>query len=63
MTMTKQHFQLVAEVIAEMPTFAISLRSAKRSTAIAFAERFSREFPLFDADRFLAACDVGVMND
>lgn len=56
--MTKKHFQIIAETIAAMPSFAPNLRAQKESCARAFADRLARENPRFDRARFLAACGV-----
>ena len=54
--MTKKHFELVASTIASMPVHAPSLRTAKRSAALSFADRFALEFPRFNRTFFLKAC-------
>lgn len=56
--MTKKHYIKIAAIIAAMPDHAESLRSAKSSTARAFADALKLENPRFDRDRFLAACGV-----
>lgn len=58
MKMTRQHFQMIAEVIADMPTHAPSLRTAQKSAAHAFAEKLGRTNPLFNTSRFLDACKL-----
>ena len=54
--MTKKHFQLIADIIIGMPVHAPSLRTAKRSAALSFADRFALEFPRFNRTFFLKAC-------
>ena len=56
--MTKNDFELVADVIKSMPGFAPSLRDQKASCAQAFAARLTLINPRFDRERFLKACGV-----
>lgn len=54
--MQHRHFAVIAGIIADMPTFAPSLRTAKRSIALAFADKLAPTNARFDRQRFLAAC-------
>jgi hypothetical protein len=54
--MTRQHFQFIAEVIADMPKHAPSLRAQRTSCAASFAERLGQTNPGFNKPRFLEAC-------
>jgi hypothetical protein len=54
--MTRKHFQIIAKIIASMPTFSETLRTQKRSCALAFADALPKENAQFDRLRFLAAC-------
>lgn len=54
--MTKKQFELIAAIIAFMPTHAPSLRAAKSSCANSFADRLAYEFPRFNRATFLKAC-------
>ena len=54
--MTRKHFEFIAATIAAMPSHAPSLRSAKRSCALSFADALAKENPRFDRERFLKAC-------
>lgn len=56
--MTRKDFELIADVIAKMPSFAPNLRAAKASAASAFADRLKLVNPLFDRARFMEACGV-----
>lgn len=53
-----RHFAFIADVIASMPDHAASLRTAKLSTASAFADACGRSNPRFDRARFFLACGV-----
>lgn len=53
--MTRNHYQIIADIINEMPTFNATLRTQRESTAQAFAKGLKRTNPNFDADRFLTA--------
>lgn len=54
--MTRKHFEFIAATIAAMPTHAATLRTQKRSCALAFADALAKENPRFDRERFLKAC-------
>lgn len=58
MALTKQHFELVANVVREADDLLTDLERTE------LAERFASEFqcanPLFDLDRFYDACGVEV---
>lgn len=56
--MTRKDYELIATIIAAMPTFAATLRDQKESTARQFADRLASDNPRFDRDRFLKACGV-----
>ena len=51
-----RHFAFIAATIKAMPDFAVTLRTQKRSVALAFADACARTNPKFDRNRFLAAC-------
>lgn len=55
-TMTRAHFQFIADTIAAMPDFAPTLRAQKESTARSFADALRATNPRFDREKFLAAC-------
>jgi hypothetical protein len=55
----KRHYEAIAQTIQNMPTFAASLRAQQESTASAFAEMLGQDNPLFNRERFLAACKPG----
>lgn len=57
-TLQHRHFAVIAGIIAEMPTHAATLRTAKTSVAHRFAEKLAQTNPRFDRARFLAACGV-----
>ena len=57
--MTRKQFQIIANIIAAMPTHKPSLRAQKRSCALAFANGLAKENPRFNLDKFLAACGEG----
>ena len=54
--MTRKHFEFIASTIAAMPTHAATLRTQKRSCALAFADALASQNPRFDRGRFLKAC-------
>ncbi len=56
-TMTKSHFQFIADTIAEMPDHAPTLRAQKESAARAFADKLPATNPKFDREKFLEACE------
>lgn len=56
--MQHRHFAFIASVIAEMPSHAPSLRSARQSAAGAFAQALVGSNPNFDRVRFLRACGI-----
>lgn len=51
-----RHFAFIAGVIAAMPTHAATLRTQKRSIALAFADACLGGNARFDRERFLRAC-------
>lgn len=51
-----QHFSFIAATINAMPDHAASLRTCKRSVALAFADACAGTNPKFDRRRFLLAC-------
>jgi len=53
--MTKKDFQLIADTIKGMPSHSASLRSARRSAALAFADSLAITNPRFNRERFLQA--------
>jgi hypothetical protein len=57
-TLQHRHFAFIASVIKGMPDFAPSLRTAKMSTALAFADACMASNPKFDRARFYTACGV-----
>ena len=57
-SMTQKHFQMIADVIAGMPTHAPTLRAAQKSVAHAFAEKLGCTNARFNTDRFLDACKL-----
>ena len=54
--MQHRHMAFIASVIAAMPAHAASLRTQKRSTALAFAHALAGSNPRFDHVRFMTAC-------
>ncbi len=58
MTMQRRHFELIAEIIHNMPSFAASLRTQRESCAHAFADGLRASNPSFNRARFLKACGV-----
>lgn len=54
--MQHRHFAVIAGIIADMPTHAPSLRTAKRSVALTFADKLAPTNQRFDRARFLRAC-------
>lgn len=54
-----RHFAFIAAVIEAMPDHAASLRTQKRSIALAFADACARSNPRFDRRRFMSACGMG----
>lgn len=59
-TMTKSHFQFIADTIAAMPDHAATLRAQKVSTAHQFADKLPATNPKFNREIFLAACKLPV---
>ena len=57
-TLQHRHFAVIAGIIASMPNHAPTLRTAKRSVALQFADKLADTNPRFDRARFLAACGV-----
>ena len=57
-TLQHRHFAVIAGIIADMPSHAATLRSAKRSVALAFADKLANTNSRFDRQRFLRACGV-----
>lgn len=55
-TLEHRHFAFIAATIARMPDHAASLRTQKRSCALAFAAACATTNPRFDRARFLKAC-------
>jgi hypothetical protein len=53
--MQHRHYSVIAAIIAEMPTFAPTLRTQKRSCALSFAEALAVN-PNFNRVRFMRAC-------
>lgn len=58
-TLEHRHFAFIAATIKAMPDHAPSLRTQKRSVALAFADACAGTNPRFDRRRFLAACGQG----
>jgi hypothetical protein len=57
--MTRQEWcELIARTLEAMPSHAASLRAPRIATAHAFADALAKEFPDFDATRFLVACNL-----
>ncbi len=56
--MSRKDFELIASIIRSMPTHAASLRTARDSTARAFADGLRVSNPRFDSARFLRACGI-----
>ena len=57
-TMQHRHFAFIANVIANMPDHAASLRAQKRSVASSFALALENTNPNFDRARFFNAVGV-----
>ena len=58
--MTRKHFQLIAEVIKQLPSFECEQDSdvVRHSAIVArFAEALATTNPRFDQERFAAACN------
>lgn len=53
-----RHFAVIAGIIASMPDHAATLRAAKRSVAMQFADKLAGTNPRFDRTRFLKACGM-----
>jgi len=51
-----RHFAFIAATIKAMPDHAATLRTQKRSVALAFADACAGTNPRFDRARFLRAC-------
>jgi hypothetical protein len=58
-SMQKRHFEYIAQIIANMPDHAPSLRTQKESTARAFADACAATNSKFDYAHFLRACGIG----
>lgn len=54
--MQHRHFAVIAGIIADMSSHAPSLRTAKRSVALTFADKLASTNQRFDRRRFLLAC-------
>jgi hypothetical protein len=61
--MTKKDFQFIADTIKGMPSFTNSLRAARRSAALAFADSLATTNPRFDRARFLQATGTEPVAD
>ncbi len=59
-TLEHRHFSFIAATIKAMPDHAPSLRTQKRSVALAFADACAGTNPRFDRARFLRACGEDV---
>ena len=57
-SMQHRHFAFIANVIANMPDHAMSLRAQKRSVASSFALALENTNPNFDRARFFSAVGV-----
>lgn len=55
-TLEHRHFAFIAATIKAMPDHAATLRTQKRSVALAFATACAGTNPRFDRARFLRAC-------
>lgn len=55
-TLQHRHFAVIAGIIASMPSHAATLRTAKRSIALQFADKLAGTNPRFDRRRFFLAC-------
>lgn len=53
--MQHRHYAVIAAIIAAMPSHAATLRTAKRSTALLFADKLATNSN-FNRARFLRAC-------
>jgi len=51
--MNRNDYFLIAKIIHDMPTHAPSLRSQRRSCALAMADGFEKDNPAFDRFKFL----------
>jgi hypothetical protein len=51
-----RHFSFIPATIAGMPSFSATLRTQKRSVALAFADACATTNPKFDRKRFMEAC-------
>ena len=56
--MTRKDYELVANAIARMPTFAPTLRTTQHSVARALADAFETDNPRFNRETFLKACGI-----
>ena len=54
-SMQHRHYAVIAAIIAAMPDHAATLRAAKRSTALLFADKLAAN-PNFNRARFMLAC-------
>lgn len=54
--MEHRHMAFIAATIKNMPAHAASLRTSKRSVALAFADALAQSNPRFDRVRFMTAC-------
>ena len=57
-SMSRGHFQFIADTIKGMPSHSVSLRSAKMSVANSFADALAATNEKFNRDLFLKACGV-----
>lgn len=55
--MTAKDYELIAGVIRDYPSFHENLRTARRSFAASFADKFS-ENPRFNRAKFLRDCEL-----
>jgi hypothetical protein len=55
-TLQHRHFAVIAGIIAGMPDHAATVRTAKRSVALQFADKLCATNERFDRERFLRVC-------
>lgn len=58
MTMTGQHFQMIADVVKDFTFEGNEPKSSRALMALDFAARLQATNPNFDRARFLKACGV-----
>ena len=58
MTFSREHFNLIAEII-KMSEEDGGNNETREGIARRFADRLERENPRFDRSKFLSACNVG----